>query len=77
MPLAPFLDLATAVNDEGDVFAAFRGPDGRTFGGGFDVSDLRITRGFKLGYKLRLGRGIGRREDTDDQQTAKDRLRDC
>ncbi|SIO52855.1 hypothetical protein SAMN05443247_07356 [Bradyrhizobium erythrophlei] len=44
MPLAPLPDLATAVNDEGDVFAAFRGPDGRTFGGGFDVSDLRITR---------------------------------
>jgi hypothetical protein len=48
-------DLAAAVDDEGYFLAVLRRLDGRTFGGGFDVSDLRITRGFKLGYKFLLG----------------------
>src|SRR6202011_5599735 len=75
--LAPLLDLAAAVDDEGHFLAVFHRLDGRTFGGGFDVSDLRITSGFKLGYKLLLGQGIGRREDANHQQTINDRLGDC
>ncbi len=75
--LVPLLDLAAAVDDEGHFLAVFHRPDGHTFGGGFDYSDLRITRGFKLGYKLLLGQGKGRREDANHHQTAKDRLRDC
>ena len=38
--LSPLLDLAAAVDDEGYVLAVFHRLDGRTFGGGFDVSDL-------------------------------------
>jgi len=48
----PLSDFAAAFDDEGHFLAVFHRPDGRTFGGGIDVSDLRITRGFKLGYKL-------------------------
>ena len=75
--LAPFLDLAAAVDDEGHILAVFHRLDGRTFGGGFDVSDLRITRGFQLGYQLLLGQGLGRREDASHHQSEKDCLRDC
>jgi len=53
--LLPFLDLAAAVDNEGDVLAVFRRLDGGTFGRGFDVPDLRIARRLKLGYKLLLG----------------------
>jgi hypothetical protein len=49
--LAPFLDLAAAVDDEGHFLAVFHRLDRRTYGGGLDVSDLRITRGFQLSYK--------------------------
>jgi hypothetical protein len=75
--LLPLLDLAAAIDDEGHFLAVFHRLDGRTFGGGFDFSNLRITRGFKLGYKLLLGQGMGRREDANHQQRVKDRLRDC
>src|ERR1700730_3586337 len=73
--LAPLLDLTAAVDDEGYFFAVFRRLNGDAFGGGFDVSDLRISGGFKLGYKLLLGQGMGRREDANQDQ--KKRLRDC
>ena len=38
--LAPLLDLAAAVDDEGHFLAVFHRLDGRTFGGRFDFSDL-------------------------------------
>jgi hypothetical protein len=38
--LAPLLDLATAVDDEGHFLAVFHRLDGRTFGGRFDFSNL-------------------------------------
>src|SRR5258708_29107397 len=46
--------------------AVFHRPNGGTFGGGLDVSDLRITRGFKFGYRLLLGQGTDRREDATE-----------
>jgi hypothetical protein len=54
--------LTVAVDDKGHFFAVFRCLDDSAFGGGFDFSDLRISSGFKLGYKLLLGQGMGGRE---------------
>src|SRR5882672_10126481 len=75
--LAPLLDLAAVVDDKGHFLAVLHRLDGRAFGGGFDVSDLRITRGFQLGCQLLLGQGMGRREDASHHQSEKDCLRDC
>jgi len=75
--LLPLFDLAAGVNDKGHCFAVFHRLNRNTFGGGFDVPDLRIAGGFKLGYQFLLGQGTGRRERADDRQTAKKRLRDC
>src|SRR5215216_7224083 len=72
-----FLELAAAVDNKGDVLTVFRRLDGGTFGRGFDVPDLRIARRLKLGYKLLLGQGMGRRENADYHQTPQDYLRDC
>ncbi len=58
--LASLLELAAAVEGEGHLLAVFRRLDGRTFSGGFDVPDLRITRSFELGYKLLPGQCVGR-----------------
>src|SRR6266481_4700513 len=74
--LLPLLDLAAAIDDERNVLTVFRRLDGDTFGRGFDVPDLRIARGFKFGYKLLLGQGMGRREDAKYHQTPKDHLKD-
>jgi hypothetical protein len=74
--LLPLFNLATAVDDERHLLAVFHRPDGDTFGGALDVSDLRVACGFKLGYKLLLRQGVGRRQDANDRQT-KDCLRDC
>jgi hypothetical protein len=52
--LLPLFDLAAAVDDDGHFLAVFHRLDGRTFGGGFDVSDLRVACRLKLGYKFLL-----------------------
>jgi hypothetical protein len=54
--LAPLLDLAAAIDDEGHVLTVFRRLDGSAFGGGFDVADCRITSRLQLGHKLLLVR---------------------
>jgi hypothetical protein len=54
------LDLAAAVDDKEHFLAVFRRPDGCTFGGGFDVPDLRMACGFKLRYQFLLGQGKSR-----------------
>ena len=38
--LAPLLDLAAAVDDDGHILAVFHRLNGRAFGGGLDFSDL-------------------------------------
>jgi hypothetical protein len=38
--LAPLLDLAAAVDNEGHVLTVFRRLDGNAFGGGLAVADL-------------------------------------
>jgi hypothetical protein len=64
--------LATAVDDQRHFLAVFRRLDGRTFSGGFDLADLRIARGFKFGYEFLVGQAMGRRQDANYHQTAKD-----
>src|SRR5215218_2517067 len=76
-PLAPLLDLTAAVDDKGHFFAVFRCLDGGAFGSGFDVADLRISSGFKIGYKLMLGQGLGGREGTNQEHRGKNRVKDC
>jgi hypothetical protein len=53
--LLPLFDLAAAVNNERHFLAVLGGLNRGTFGGGFDVPDLRVTRSFQLGHKLLLG----------------------
>jgi hypothetical protein len=57
--LVPLFDLAAAVDDKGHFLAVLRRLHSSSFGGRFDVSDLRITPGYKLGDKLLLGQGMG------------------
>jgi hypothetical protein len=72
-------DLPGAVDHESHFLAVFRRLCGDAFGRGFNVSHLRITRGFNLGHKLFLGQGIDTRRETNDckQKERKDHLRDC
>jgi len=75
--LLPLFDLAAGVNDKGHCLAVFHRLDRNAFGGGSDISDLRIAGGLKLGYQFLLGQGMGGRKHANDHQTAKNRLRDC
>jgi hypothetical protein len=72
----PLFDLAAAVDDKGHFLAVLRRLHSSSFGGRFDVSDLRITRGYKLGDKLLLGQGMGGGQDACHYQTAKNHLRE-
>ena len=76
--LFSLFDLATAINDKGHFLAVLHCLNRNAFGSGFDIPDLRIAGGFKLGYQFLLGQGIGRRENANDHQTAKeDCSKDC
>jgi hypothetical protein len=48
--LFPLFNLAAAVDNEGHFLAVLHRLGGNSFGGGFDVPNLRVTCGFELGH---------------------------